>query len=338
MSNTEMQAKRPSFSAVISTPSYQKLINNTIKDPNRARRFVSAIVSAVAVNPALQDCTPQTILAGALLGESLNLSPSPQLGQYYLVPFKKTLKDENGKIIYLFDRKGEHIIDKNGKWVPATESNVQFCLGYKGLVQLALRSGQYKRLNVISVKEGELHDWNPITEEFSIFPIEDERERENARTVGYLASLEYLNGFTKTIYWSKEKMVDHADRYSAAFSKEATNGKYPKVSFSDYEAHNYPEKDEWLYSSFWYKDFDGMAHKTMLRQLISKWGVMSIDLQTAFEADAEAESEEYFDTQEAHLPPATPVRGLPLEEVSDNITFATEPSEQQKEQVSLDDV
>lgn len=79
MSNTTV-AQRPAFSAMISTPSYQKLINNTIKDPNRARRFVSAIISAVAVNPALQECTPQTILSGALLGESLNLSPSPRTG------------------------------------------------------------------------------------------------------------------------------------------------------------------------------------------------------------------------------------------------------------------
>lgn len=311
MSNTAV-AQRPAFSALISTPSYQKLINNTIKDPNRARRFVSAIVSAVAVNPALQECTPQTILSGALLGESLNLSPSPQLGQYYLVPFR--------------DKKNDCV-------------NAQFVLGYKGLVQLALRSGQYKRLNVVSVKEGELHGWNPITEEFSIFPIEDEEEREKARTVGYLASFEYLNGFTKTIYWSKEKMVAHADRFSQAFSIEAKDIKtqkttYHRVSFADYEAHNYPAKDEWLYSSFWYKDFDGMAHKTMLRQLISKWGVMSIDLQTAFEADAAAESEEYFEAPEAQLPSAPTALELPPEEPQD----VPAPAAQQEEQVILNDV
>ena len=198
---------------------------------------------------------------------------------------------------------------------------------------MALRSGQYKRLNVISVKEGELCGWNPITEEFSIIPIEDENEREQARTVGYLASFEYLNGFTKTIYWSKEKMIAHADRFSAAFSKEATKGRYPKVSFADYEANNYPAKEEWLYSSFWYKDFDGMAHKTMLRQLISKWGVMSIDLQTAFEADAAAENENYFEDPEAQLPAASPIHELPPE----TLVEAPE-SAQQEEQVSLNDV
>lgn len=129
-------------------------------------------------------------------------------------------------------------------------------------------------------------------------------------------------------------MIAHADQYSAAFSKEATNGRYPKVSFADYEAHNYPAKDEWLYSSFWYKDFDGMAHKTMLRQLISKWGVMSIDLQTAFEADAAAESEEYFEAPEAQLPTAPVVPELPPEEPQE----AAPPTAQQEEQVSLNDV
>lgn len=280
------QPQRPAFSAMISTPNYQKLINNTIKDPGRARRFVSSIISAVAVNQALQECTPQTILSGALLGESLNLSPSPQLGQYYLVPFKQKEKR-----------------DRNGDVISPECTNAQFVLGYKGLVQLALRSGYYKKLTVVSVKDGELHGWNPITEDFTITPIENETERDGAETVGYLASFEYLNGFTKTIYWSKEKMVAHADRYSAAFSKEATTGRYPKVSFADYEAHNYPQKDEWMYSSFWYKDFDGMAHKTMLRQLISKWGVMSIDLQMAFEADETVRSaEDYMQAEELPAP------------------------------------
>lgn len=134
-------------------------------------------------------------------------------------------------------------------------------------------------------------------------------------------------------------MVAHADRFSQAFSVEAKDVKtqkatYHRVSFADYEAHNYPAKDEWLYSSFWYKDFDGMAHKTMLRQLISKWGVMSIDLQTAFEADAAAASEEYFEAPDAQLPAAPPVPELPQEEPQEAPATAA----QQEEQVSLSDV
>lgn len=131
-------------------------------------------------------------------------------------------------------------------------------------------------MNVLPIKQGEFISWNPLTEELNVSIIESETERENALTVGYYASFEYLNGFTKTIYWSKEKMLAHADRYSAAFSAQALR---------NIEDGKVPEKDMWKYSSFWYKDFDGMACKTMLRQLISKWGVMSVDMQKAYEAD-----------------------------------------------------
>lgn len=310
-------AQRPAFSALISTQSYQKLINNTIKDPNRARRFVSAIVSAVAVNPALQECTPQTILSAALLGESLNLSPSPQLGQYYLVPFKQKEKR-----------------DRNGNIISPECTNAQFVLGYKGLVQLAERSGQYLEIDAFSVHEGEYKGRDRLTRRPIFEFYEDDMEREARAVVGYCAWFELINGFKKIIYWSKEKMIAHADQFSAAFSKEATKGRYPKVSFADYEAHNYPAKDECLYSSFWYKDFDGMAHKTMLRQLISKWGVMSIDLQTAFETDAKAESEEYFQAPEEQFPSSPSIPELLPEDPQEE----QEAPARQEEQVSLDDV
>lgn len=141
--------------------------------------------------------------------------------------------------------------------------------------------------------------FEPLTEDVDFRMIEDEEEREKAATVGYLATFEYLNGFRKTIYWSKEKMVAHADKYSPAFSRDGQtiktkDGTFKKVSFADFEAGNYPKQDEWLYSSFWYKNFDAMAFKTMLRQLISKWGIMSIDLQTAFEQDTVVESSEDY--------------------------------------------
>lgn len=285
MPNIITQEQRPKFSVMVSTPAYQKLINNTLKDPNRAQRFVAAITSAVAVNPALQECDPSTVLSGALLGESLGLSPSPQLGQYYLVPYdnrKKGCKD------------------------------AQFQMGYKGYIQLALRSGCYKRLNVIAVKAGELLRFDPLTEDIELRPIPDEEEREKAATIGYLAMFEYLNGFRKTLYWSREKMINHADRYSPAFSKDATFGKYPKVSFADYCAGNYPKSDDWKYSSFWYKNFDAMAYKTMLRQLISKWGIMSVELQMAFEEDSRQEqAEQYLDVEEPKLPDPDPTADVP---------------------------
>ena len=237
-------------------------IDQALGKDNR-QRFITGVISAVNNNEALKECTNQSILSGALLGESLKLSPSPQLGHYYLVPFN----------------------DKNKGKV------AQFQLGYKGYIQLAIRSGQYKKLNVLAIKEGELEYFDPLNEEIKINLMVDKwDEREEAKTIGYYAMFELVNGFRKAIYWSKKQMMAHADKYSPAFSAKETvvktkYGDKKKVSFEDFEAGNFPDQDAWMYSSFWYKNFDGMAYKTMLRQLISKWGIMSIELQSAFEND-----------------------------------------------------
>ena len=257
MSSSEM--KKPKFSVAITTSGFQRTINNTLGDPKRAQRFISSITSAVAVTPALQECEASSILAGALLGESLNLQPSPQLGQYYLVPFKmKEKRDRQGNIIS-----------------PAC-TKAQFVLGYKGYIQLALRTGQYKKLNVIEIKEGELQQFDYLNEEIECVMITDFEERENAETVGYYAMFEYMNGFRKAMYWTKDQMMRHADKFSPAFSAEA----YKRLQNGEI-----PDKDLWKYSSFWYKNFDDMAKKTMLRQIIGKWGIMSAELVAAIEHD-----------------------------------------------------
>lgn len=243
--------QQPKFSVAIQSKSYQKLIQNTLGDSKRAARFIAAITSAVSNNAKLQECEVGTILSAALLGEALNLSPSPQLGQYYLVPYKH----------------------KKGK---ETISEAQFQLGYKGYLQLAIRSGYYKKINVLPIKVGELEYFDPLEEQIKIHMIEDEESRENADTIGYYAMFEYLNGFRKAIYWSKKKMESHANVYSKTFDLENKR---------KLEKGEIPEQDLWKYSGFWYKDFDSMACKTMLRQLISKWGIMSIELQEAYEKD-----------------------------------------------------
>lgn len=296
MSNsTQLQStqQQPKFSVAITTKGYQSLINNTLGDPDRAKRFVAAITSAVAVNPQLQTCEAGSILAGGLLGESLNLSPSPQLGQYYLVPFKQKAK---------YDRQGNLITPECYK--------AQFVLGYKGYIQLAIRSGYYKKLNVIEIKEGELVHFDPLNEEIECRLIDDFEKREQAETTGYYAMFEYVNGFRKAIYWSKEKMMTHADSFSPAFSASA----YKRLL-----AGEIPDKDLWKFSSFWYKNFDDMAKKTMLRQLISRWGVMSTELQQAFAGDAslvEVDAGQGFVTTPADEPaldaPESPERQMPL--------------------------
>ena len=220
------------FTSYITSNTITKKINGIIGDEKRGARFISGMVSAVNANPALKKCDPQSIISGALLGESLNLSPSPQLGQYYLIPYN----------------------DKSRGPIATYQ------MGYKGYIQLAIRSGQYKKLNVLAIKEGELIKYDPLNEEIEVQLIEDEEKRESAKTIGYYAMFEYVNGFRKTMYWSKSRMEKHALQYSKGYAKK-----------SGY--------------TFWEKDFDAMAYKTMLRQLISKWGVMSVDMQQAFEGD-----------------------------------------------------
>ena len=240
------------LTAYLTQDAVKKQVNSVVGGKN-GTRFISSIVSAVQVTPALQECTNPSILSAALLGEALNLSPSPQLGQFYMVPF-----------------------DNKKKGV----KEAQFQLGYKGYVQLAERSGYYKKLNVLAIKEGELVRYDPLNEEIEVNLIEDDVEREETPAMGYYAMFEYENGFRKTLYWSKKKMLAHAEKYSQAFKR---NGGAKSLELL--EQGKIPEKEMWKYSSFWFKDFDGMAMKTMLRQLISKWGIMSIDLQTAVDKD-----------------------------------------------------
>lgn len=254
--------QKTGIASYLSSSAVKNNIANVVGE-NNVTRFISSVVSAVQTNPSLAQCTNNSILSAALLGESLNLTPSPQLGQYYMVPY-------------------------SNKKAGTTEA--QFQMGYKGYIQLAIRSGQYRKLNVIAIKEGELLKYDILTEEIEVNLIKDDEEREKAKTIGYYAMFEYMNGFRKTLYWSKKKMLEHADKYSQAFSKDAkkkkVNGAWKQlVSYEDFENGKYAKEDEWLYSSFWYKDFDGMAFKTMLRQLITKWGIMSVEMQTAYGFD-----------------------------------------------------
>ena len=286
MSNNQLQVNRgkPKFSVAIQTDAYKNLINNTLKDPNRANKFIAAISSAVATNANLQECDAGSILSGALLGEALNLSPSPQLGQYYLVPFNS----------------------KNGK-------QAQFQLGYKGYIQLAIRSGQYKKLNVLAIKKGELVNYDPLNEEIEVNLIDDEEERENAETIGYYAMFEYTNGFRKTMYWSKAKMEKHALKYSMGY--KAKKG-----------------------YTFWEKDFDSMAFKTMLRQLISKWGIMSVDMQSAIENDMAVIKEDgtpvYVDNEDAA--DDTPI--VQTEDVPEAVVIDAEVTEVQQEELNFNEL
>lgn len=228
MANEVATTKKQGIAGYLAQEAVKANVENVVGAKD-AQRFISSVVSAVQTNPSLAECTNASILSAALLGHSLNLPQSPQLGYFYLVPFK----------------------NKTG-----TEATFQ--LSYRGLIQLAMRSGQYRNLNVTDIREGELTSYNPIEDTYEFAPETDISKRIKLPIIGYYAHFEMLNGFKKGIYWSKEQLDAHAKKYSATYRKGF---------------------------GLWTTDFDSMAKKTLLRQLISKWGIMSVDMEKAYVGD-----------------------------------------------------
>ena len=230
--NQIVEAKQPSIATFLATDNVKENVKKIVGEKD-AQRFISSLVSAVQTNPGLAECTNKSLLNAALLGQSLNLPQSPQLACFYFVPFK------------------------NSK---ANTTEATFQLGWKGYIQLAMRSGQYQKIHVTDIREGELKSYNPIEDEFIFEPETDIEKRLQLPVIGYYAYFILVNGFKKTLYWSREQMDEHAKKYSMSYRKG------------------------WD-SSLWKTDFDKMAYKTMLRQLISKYGPMSIEMEKAYVGD-----------------------------------------------------
>jgi recombination protein RecT len=235
MANT-LQTSKPKFSVYMTSEAVKKRINEII-GAEKGQDFITSIISAVNTNPQLGNCDNATIISAALVGQSLGLSPSPFMGQFYFVPFN--------------DRKNDRVV-------------ATFQIGYKGYIAMAMKSGVYRDLDVLEIRQGELIGRDKETGKYLFKFIEDENERVKAPVIGYMAYFELLNGFRKSIYWSKEKMEKHAEEYSQGYRSDKKNG---------------------TAYTFWSKDFNAMAFKTMLRQLISKWGIMSTTLEKAYVND-----------------------------------------------------
>lgn len=258
------QKRRLGMTAYLNQDAVKAQINS-ILGGKRGTAFISSIVSAVQATPALQECTNPSILSAALLGESLNLSNSPSLGQFWIIPYnnkKKGVKE------------------------------AQFQLGANGFKQLAMRTGQYKDIDFIAIHEGEYKGRDKFTGKQVFEFLEDDDERDSLPVIGYLAYFELLNGFRKSVYWTKNKMEAHADKYSMAFDLDT----YRKI-----QEGKIPQEDMWKYSSYWYSNFEGMAEKTLIKHLLSKWGILSTELITAIDADMavihEDGTKDYVDTE-----------------------------------------
>ncbi|MBP3555770.1 MAG: recombinase RecT [Clostridia bacterium] len=201
----------------------------------RAPQFISSIVSMVNADPNMQQAffeSPMTVIQSALKAASFDLPIDQNLGYAYIVPFKNKKKNADGTVT---------------KKMEAT-----FILGWKGMHQLALRTGAYKTINVVDIREGELKSYNKLTEEVDVTFLEDEDEREALPIVGYLGYYRLVNGAEKTIYMTIKQIENH--------EKKHRKGEYQGKGWRD--------------------DWDAMARKTVYRKLIGKWGVMSITYQS----------------------------------------------------------
>ena len=242
MGNELTKAKKTTIAGYLANEAVKQNVEGIVGEKD-TQRFISSVVSAVQTNPELSKCTNASIVSAALLGHSLNLPQSPQIGMFYMVPFKNKKK----------------VQDENGKETTVEVHEATFQLSYRGMLQLAMRSGQYKAINVTDIREGEVASYNPIEDAYEFTPETDMNKRMELKVIGYYAYFEMINGFKKGIYWTKEQIENHAKKYSAAYR----NG----------------------WNSLWKSDFDAMAKKTMLRQLISKWGIMSVEMERAYVGD-----------------------------------------------------
>ncbi|MGG0941945.1 recombinase RecT [Bacillus subtilis] len=233
----------------------------------RASQFTASILSLYNGEKMLQKAEPMSVISSAMVAATLDLPVDKNLGYAWIVPYG---------------------------------GRAQFQLGYKGYIQLALRTGQYKFINCIPVHEGELQKWNPLTEEIEI----DFEKRESDAVIGYAAYFELLNGFRKTVYWTKAQVEKHKKKFS-------------KSDFG------------------WKNDWDAMALKTVLKAILSKWGILSVEMQKAVIEDDEARERiditdemsepEIIDAEPSDEKPsvqdADPFDGKPVDISDDDLPF-----------------
>ena len=212
--------------ALSSKAALSRFVEKAGGDEAFAKRFQSELLTTITTNKALQNCNDtNSIWTAAYQAAALKLSVAPSLGYAYIVPYKGA---------------------------------ATFQLGYKGLTQLAMRTGLYRKIRSVEVYEGELRDYNRLTGDFSF------GERTSDKVVGYLAYFELLNGFQSMLYISREDMEAHATKYSQSY-------KY--------------DKQKGYSSSVWSTNFDAMGRKTVLKQLLSKYAPLSVEMQEAIQSD-----------------------------------------------------
>lgn len=238
---------------MLEAESVQKQFHNALKENKDA--FIASVIDLYSGDAALQRCDPKAVLQEALKAAVLKLPINKALGFSYIVVYNNSKRDINGQ------------------WVKVPTPT--FLVGYRGLIQMAMRTGQYKTINADAVYKGELRGADKLTGRIDL-----SGERESDEVVGYFAHFELLNGFTKTLYMSVREMAAYAKKFSPSVKRETTIDQLLNKA-------NAPEAGK---AVGWEGDFTAMALKTVIRRLLGKYGYLSVEMQGAMENEAKVET------------------------------------------------
>lgn len=256
MSNQVAKTRIDSLKAVMSAESVQQQFKNALGENSNS--FVASLIDLYGGDASLQECEPSAVVREALKAAVLKLPIAKSLGFAYVLVFKNSVKDEKGN------------------WVKVATPT--FVPGYKGFIQLAMRTGQYRHLNSDVVYEGEYVSKNKVTGEYDL-----SGDKKSDKVVGYFAHFELLNGFSKTLYIPVENMAKHAKKYSPSLKSKKEVTVESLIILANQEGGS---------GVGWLSNFEDMALKTCLRNLLSKYGYLSVEMMNAIEADHKSESAE----------------------------------------------
>lgn len=241
------------LSAMLNADSVQKQFHNALKENKDA--FIASVIDLYSGDAALQKCEPADVLRVAFKAAALKLPINKALGFSYIVVYNNSKRDASGQ------------------WVKVATPT--FVLGYRGYIQLAMRTGRYKTINADVVYKGELRGMDKLTGRIDL-----SGERESDEVVGYFAHFELLNGFTKTLYMSVREMAAYAKKFSLSVKRETTIDQLLTKA-------NAPEA---VKAVGWEGDFTAMALKTVIRRLFGKYGYLTLQMQGAMENEAKDEN------------------------------------------------
>ena len=264
---------------VLEAPSVQQQFENALGENKNA--FIASVIDLYNTDTGLQGCKPNAVVMEALKAAVLKLPINKALGFAYIIPFNNSVRQPDGS------------------WIKVPTPT--FVLGYKAYIQMAMRTGQYKTINADIVYEGEVQKTNKLTGEIAF-----DGDKTSDKIVGYFCYFELLNGFSKTLYMDVEQMAKHAKRYSKGLRQAVTVDGLKALANTPLSETN---------KVGWENNFHGMAVKTVIRNLLSKYGYLSIEMQDALQNDTEG-GVELSDSVEVAKPQTFDISDTQYEDVT----------------------